>query len=303
VTCASRLLTGFLAIAFVASPGPLFPEPARAGELATVPAVSTATTSPGASPWVSLALPGLAQGLHGEPWTFALHLGGTAALTTSLWAAQNALFYRDSSFVPPEQQAAMVLQGLVLSWLLVGGFSVADAFRFGPATAPPASPRPSAPPSPPAGEVQRLDRPGARPRELPPVPFPLPEVRQEVPVVRPVESPATEASPPPVRRSGNAAGPEQRILEAYDLAARGRAWEAVKRVSRVTEPGWQPKVRALLAEWGPRAAAAGLSEANDALDSGLLEEFDAIAALLARLSLTADQARRLASLRRARPKF
>ena len=295
------LVPGLLAIVLVLPPGPLGPQKAFALVPSTPADAAVAPASGGASPWLSLALPGLSQGLHGEPWTFVAHLGGTAVLSTGLWAAQNALFYRDSSFVPPEQQAAMVLQGTVLAWLVVGGLSVVDAFRFGsapdqrasrPAHAPVPSPAPS------SGGIRTGDE-----GERPPVRRSDPEFRPEIPVLATTGSPPVQAPPLPVRRPGGTVEPEQRILEAYDLAARGRMWEAVKRVSRVTEPGWQPKVRALLAEWGPRAAAAGFSEANDALDSGLLEEFDAIAALLARLPLTTDQGRRLAGLRRSRPRF
>lgn len=271
MTRAGRLVPVVLAIALAVGPGPLHPEMARAEGVGPSPAPETSPPASGASPWSSLALPGLSQGLHGEPLTFAAHLGGTAALAAGLWAAQYALFYRDSTFVPPEQQAAMILQGTVLSWLIVGGVSVADAFRFSKGAGPqPPSPS-AAPRQEPAPWTERS--PAIQPFDVerPSVPRVEPEPRRETPIGIPFEPPSAQAKSPPARRPGGTIAPEQRILEAYDLAARGRMWEAVKRISRVTEPGWQPKVRALLAEWGPRAAAAGFSEAIDALDSGLVD--------------------------------
>ena len=239
-----------------------------------------ASAETGASPWLSLVLPGLSQGLHGEPLTMAWHLGLTAASTAGLWVAQNFTFYRDSTFVPPEQHAAMILQGAVLSWLAVGAWSVGDAQRFQntvPLTSPSSIPVAWATSPPPETPISIVER------TIPMVESPRPSLESPRPtVVIPTDD------------------PEVLILDGYRLFARGLAWEAVKHVAGIRDAVWQPKVRALLADWGPRAVPVGLIEAADALSAGLDADFDLVVRILDRLVLTTPQRRKLRQLQALR---
>ncbi len=93
------------------------------------PLVVTAQVPTGAGIGLSFALPGAAQLYLGETTKGWLYAGTAVGLTAGLAVAQHALFFGSSSFVPPEQVAAEILQGFVISWLGVGIVSALDARR------------------------------------------------------------------------------------------------------------------------------------------------------------------------------
>lgn len=85
---------------------------------------------PGASAiGLSFALPGASQLYLGETTKGWIYAGSTVGLSAILATAQHAVFFSGSSFVPPEQVAAEILQGAVISWLAVGLVSAIDAHR------------------------------------------------------------------------------------------------------------------------------------------------------------------------------
>lgn len=93
------------------------------------PLVVTAQVPTGAAVGLSFAMPGAGQLYLGEATKGWLYAGTAAGLTAGLAVAQHALFFSGSSFVPPEQVAAEILQALVVSWLGVGLVSAVDAHR------------------------------------------------------------------------------------------------------------------------------------------------------------------------------
>lgn len=93
------------------------------------PLIVTAQVPTAAGIGLSFALPGAGQFYLGESTKGWLYVGSALGLGAALASAQHAMFFSGSSFVPPEQIAAEILQGAVISWLGVGLVSALDAQR------------------------------------------------------------------------------------------------------------------------------------------------------------------------------
>lgn len=93
------------------------------------PLVVTAQVPTSAGVGLSFAMPGAGQLYLGETTKGWVYAGSAVGLTAGLAVAQHVLFFSGSSFVPPEQVAAEILQGFVLSWLGMGIVSAIDAHR------------------------------------------------------------------------------------------------------------------------------------------------------------------------------
>lgn len=124
---AALLLTSLLVLTPLASEAAAPARPVLGAD--GKPLVVTARVPTAASIGLSFALPGAGQLYLGETTKGWIYVGSTAGLTAALAVAQHTLFFSGSSFVPPEQVAAEILQGAVLSWLGVGLVSAIDAQR------------------------------------------------------------------------------------------------------------------------------------------------------------------------------
>lgn len=93
------------------------------------PLIVTAQVPTAAGIGLSFALPGASQLYLGETPKGWLYIGSTLGLSAALASAQHVMFFGGSSYVPPEQIAAEILQGAVISWLGVGLVSAWDAQR------------------------------------------------------------------------------------------------------------------------------------------------------------------------------
>lgn len=91
------------------------------------PLVITAQVPTTAGVGLSFVLPGAGQFYLGETTKGWIYTGTTVGLSAALAVAQHTLFFGGSSYVPPEQVAAEILQGAVISWLGMGMVSAIDA--------------------------------------------------------------------------------------------------------------------------------------------------------------------------------
>ncbi|HEY9857020.1 MAG TPA: hypothetical protein V6D05_14855 [Stenomitos sp.] len=91
------------------------------------PLVVTAQVPTAAGIGLSFAMPGGAQLYLGETTKGWAYAGSAVGLGAALALGQHLVFFSGSSFVPPEQIAAELLQGMVISWLGVGLVSALDA--------------------------------------------------------------------------------------------------------------------------------------------------------------------------------
>jgi hypothetical protein len=199
---------------------------------------------------LSLALPGAGQFYQGDHLRGGAYLGGTLALAGGIAAIQFPLF---GMFPSGEQIAFATVQGLIISWVVMGGVSAFDAYQAilakQPAVPVAAAALPAAAPSPsPTKPV---------PEAFDPAPTPAPKA---LPTVAPMADPIVEAPAVP--------NPEAIVLESYRLADTGDHWQAVTRLLTISDPAWQPKARALLASWSDAAGAQGLATARAQLKRG-----------------------------------
>lgn len=121
------LLTSALVLTPLAAEAASLPRPVLGPD--GKPLVVTAQVPTGAGVGLSFAMPGAGQLYLGETTKGWVYAGSAVGLTAGLAVAQHVMFFGGSSFVPPEQVAAEILQGLVLSWLTVGVVSAIDAQR------------------------------------------------------------------------------------------------------------------------------------------------------------------------------
>lgn len=205
--------------------------------------------------FLSLALPGGGQFYQGDHLRGATYLGATLGLAGGLAAIQFPLF---GMFASGEQIAFATVQGLAISWLVMGGISAYDAYQsilakptlLQAAIVVP-GPGPTASPDPAVASV----KPGFEP-ETP---------RSTEPVAAPSAAP-TQAQPAPLPQPATDA--EAIILDSYRLADDGEHWQAVSRLLSISDPSWLPKVRALLTAWGDAAGAQGLVLVREKLAGG-----------------------------------
>lgn len=126
--CSSALLlSSVLVLTPLASEAAPVPRPVLGPD--GQPLIVTAQVPTSAGIGLSFALPGASQLYLGETTKGWIYMGSTIGLSAALAAGQHALFFSGSSFVPPEQVAAEILQGAVLGWLVVGLVSAVDANR------------------------------------------------------------------------------------------------------------------------------------------------------------------------------
>lgn len=194
--------------------------------------------------FLSLALPGGGQFYQGDHLRGATYLGATLGATAGIAGLQAAVFQALSPgmFWSGEQVAFITVQGLAISWLVVGGLSAFDAYQAILSKQPP---KVVAAPSP---------IPTATPAPLPVYATPAVSAPAEQPPVQPASPPVPDA--------------ETLVLDSYRLADSGDHWEAVTRLLSISDPAWLPKVRALLTAWGDAAGAQGLAIAREQVARG-----------------------------------
>ncbi len=103
--------------------------------------------------------------------------------------------------------------------------------------------------------------------------------------------PGVRSIPAPIRPDLDS----QRILQAYELAGAGDPAGAIQVLRAVQSPGFAPKVRALVRQWGPSAADELVAKANRLAWQGRASE--ALASIDQALALPASAATRAAALR------
>ncbi len=130
---------------------------------------------------------------------------------------------------------------------------------------------------------------------------PAPAGPGSVPVSGPILAPVAPVpvAPVPVAASTPASvQPDldsQRILQAYELAGAGDHAGALQVLKAVQSPGFAPKVRALVQQWGPLAASELVARADRLAWQG--RTTDALDAVQRALALPASPATRAAALR------
>ena len=282
--------------AFAEAPGPRVappPPPSPAGAL------------------LSLLLPGGGQFYAGDPVRGFVYLG--LGLGAGL-AGFGLMMAQIPGGVPPSAEET-ALSGIVGygALLVVESVSSVDALLEisskqgaavastplgrprGPAraVASPASARPALAPVPVV--PVRSASPGEAAPSLPPA-VPASAGPGAIPVSAPILAPVAPvplatAIPAPVRPDLDS----QRILQAYELAGAGDHAGAIQVLMSVQSPGFAPKVRALVQQWGPLAAGELVARANRLAWQG--RTADALDAVRQALALPASPPIHAAALR------
>ncbi|MNY12345.1 hypothetical protein D3C86_1454200 [compost metagenome] len=178
-------------------------------------------------------------------------------------------------FPSGEQIAFATVQGLVISWLVMGGISAYDAYHAILAKQPQETV---------AAAVAASPAPALRPT--------APRFGAQPPRDAAIATPAPTPVPSP-----SAADPEALVLDSYRLADEDKHWQAAIRLLSISDPAWLPKARTLLGAWGDEAGTQGLDLAREQLARGERAEARATLDQLEKLPLKSSLRQQARTLR------